>query len=420
VRLIELTDLYQPAIGGLERFVALLSDELASRGHEVHVVTSAVAGAPAIETSAGVTVHRLPLLYQKLAPRLSQDAARPFHPPAPDPLFRRLLAEVVQAVKPDVIHAHGWSVFSCLARAFPRTPVMVTAHDYSLACARKSLVYRSGASCPGPSWQRCGSCASSQYGLAKGNLLAAASLSSLRLLKKVTTFTAVSDYVANRLSPIIGEVAGLPVHTLHSFVPDGLYESGWEAERPEFLPINDGYLLSVGQLSRFKGVDVLIDAYRRLPSPPPLVMLGTPHPTSPARESLPAGVTMRISVAHRNVIAAMVRAACVVVPSVGPDSLPMTVSEAQNCGVPVIASAVGGIPEQVIDGQTGWLVRAADELALADRLAELLANGHSAQAMGQAGRLNGRRFSAAHATGPFEQALEATSLMSRSVGCFGG
>ena len=409
MRLIELSDLYWPAIGGLERFVALLSEGLASRGHEVDVVTSAVPGAPAVEMSAGVTVRRLPLLYQRLAPRLSQDAARPFHPPAPDPLFRRLLAEVVQDVNPDVIHAHGWSVFSCLARAFPRTPVMVTAHDPSLVCARKSLAHRSGNSCPGPSWRRCGPCASSQYGPAKGNVLAAASLTSLHLLKKVTTFTAVSDYLANRLSPIIGQVAGQPVHTLHSFVPDGLYESGWQAERPEFLPAEDGYLLYVGQLSRYKGADVLIDAYRRLPSRPPLVMLGTPHPTSPAPESLPPGVTMRTSVAHRSVIAAMVRAACVVVPSVGPDSLPMTVSEAQNCGVPVIASAIGGIPEQIVDGKTGWLVPPADERALADRLAELLASGDRARAMGQAGRLRGRQFTAAHGTGMFEEALKTTS-----------
>jgi glycosyltransferase involved in cell wall biosynthesis len=409
MRVIELTDLYRPTIGGLERFVALLSEELTSRGHEVHVVTSAVPGAPATETAGGVTVHRLPLLYQRLAPRLSEDSARPFHPPAPDPLFRRLLAEVVQEVKPDVIHAHAWSVFSCLPRALARPPVMVTAHDYSLACARKSLVHRSGTSCPGPSWRRCGPCASAQYGAAKGNVLAAASLSSLRLLKRVTTFTAVSGYLASRLSPIIGQVAGQSVQTLHSFVPDGLYESGWQAERPAFLPAEDGYLLYVGQLSRFKGVDVLLGAYRRLPSPPPLIMLGTLHPTSPATESLPVGVTMRTNVAHPSVIAAMVRAACVVVPSVGPDSLPMTVSEAQNCGVPVIASAVGGIPEQVLDGQTGWLVPAGDDQALADRLAALLASDDRARAMGQAGRLHGRRFTAAVGTGQFEEALDTTA-----------
>ena len=409
MRLIELTDLYRPAIGGLERFVGLLSEELARRGHEVHVVTTAVPGVPAVERSAGVTVHRLPLLYQKLVPRLSQDAARPFHPPAPDPLFRRLLAEVVQEVKPDVIHAHAWSVFSCLARTFPRTPVMMTAHDYGLVCARRTLVDRSGTSCPGPSWRRCGPCAGSQYGLAKGHVLAVASLSSLRLLKNVATFTAVSDYVSNRLSPTIARVTGQPIHTLYSFVPDGLYESGWQAERPEFLPAEDGYLLYVGQLSRHKGVDVLIDAYRRLPSPPPLVMLGTPHPTSPAPASLPAGVTMRTNVAYPSVIAAMVRAACVVVPSVWPEPFGMTVCEAQNCGIPVIASAVGGIPEQVVDRKTGWLVPAADERALADRLTELLASGDRARAMGQAGRLHGRRFTAAHGIGAFEEALQTTS-----------
>jgi glycosyltransferase involved in cell wall biosynthesis len=75
----------------------------------------------------------------------------------------------------------------------------------------------------------------------------------------------------------------------------------------------------------------------------------------------------------------------------------------------VIASAVGGIPEQVLNGQTGWLVPAANERALADRLAELLASGDRARAMGQAGRLHGRRFTAAHGTSLFEEALQTTS-----------
>jgi len=39
----------------------------------------------------------------------------------------------------------------------------------------------------------------------------------------------------------------------------------------------------------------------------------------------------------------------------------------------------------------------------------LLASGDRARAMGQAGRLNGRRFTAAHGTGPFEEALETTA-----------
>src|SRR5262249_50468725 len=148
---------------------------------------------------------------------------------------------------------------------------------------------------------------------------------------------------------------------------------------------------------------VLLDAYRRLPSPPPLVMLGTPHPSSPSPESLPSGVTMRTSVEHESVIAAMVRAACVVVPSVGPDSLPMTVSEAQNCGVPVIASAVGGIPEQVVDGQTGWLVPARDELALAGPLPPLAPPGRTGTGQGGARRPNGRGGSAGRRGAPTQR-----------------
>ncbi len=271
MRLIELTDLYRP------RSAAWSARRLAVRGarqprSRVRVVTSAIPGAPAVERSAGVTVHRLALLYQRLTPRLSLDAARPFHPPAPDPLFRRLLAEVVEEVsRTSPMPTRGAS-----SPAWPGPSRNARDDDrprLRSGVARRSLVHRSGTLCPGPSWRRCGPCASSQYGLAKGNVLAAASLSSLRLLKRVTTFTAVSGYVANRLSPIIGQVAGQQVHTLHSFVPDGLYASGWQAERPEFLPAEDGYLLYVGS---YRGIRAWTSSSRPIDDshpPPPLVML---------------------------------------------------------------------------------------------------------------------------------------------------
>ena len=60
--------------------------------------------------------------------------------------------------------------------------------------------------------------------------------------------------------------------------------------------------------------------------------------------------------------------------------------EAMAAGLPVIASAVGGVPELVEDGRTGLLVPPADAAALADRLRLLLLNPMLRQSMGNAGR----------------------------------
>jgi len=60
--------------------------------------------------------------------------------------------------------------------------------------------------------------------------------------------------------------------------------------------------------------------------------------------------------------------------------------EAMAAGLPVVATRVGGVPELVEDGRTGWLVAPADPPALAARIGELLSDRNAAQAMGDAGR----------------------------------
>jgi len=56
------------------------------------------------------------------------------------------------------------------------------------------------------------------------------------------------------------------------------------------------------------------------------------------------------------------------------DTFPNTILEAFACGTPVIATAVGGIPEQIEDGQTGYLTPAGDAHALAYRVMEFLSD----------------------------------------------
>jgi glycosyltransferase involved in cell wall biosynthesis len=56
------------------------------------------------------------------------------------------------------------------------------------------------------------------------------------------------------------------------------------------------------------------------------------------------------------------------------DTFPNTILEALACGVPVVATAVGGIPEQVDDGKTGFLVPAGDVEAMASGITHLLSH----------------------------------------------
>ena len=68
-----------------------------------------------------------------------------------------------------------------------------------------------------------------------------------------------------------------------------------------------------------------------------------------------------------------------------------TVLEALACGKPVVATAVGGIPEQIEDGRTGFLVPAGNAKALAERLTHLLSDNDLTQRMGRSAAEAARR-----------------------------
>jgi glycosyltransferase involved in cell wall biosynthesis len=77
------------------------------------------------------------------------------------------------------------------------------------------------------------------------------------------------------------------------------------------------------------------------------------------------------------------------------EALPLSVLEAMSCGLPVIATTVGGVPEAVRDGVTGRLVEPGDAEALAGAMSELLASRELRQELGERGRAEyDRRFTA--------------------------
>jgi glycosyltransferase involved in cell wall biosynthesis len=117
----------------------------------------------------------------------------------------------------------------------------------------------------------------------------------------------------------------------------------------------------VGRLAKEKGIDTLARAWRGL-GDIPLQVVGD----GPLNETeWPQGVTWLGSVERERVMALMQNARVLVFPSTWYECAPMTIVEAFACGLPVIASNLGSIPEFVTHGRTGLLFKPGDSEDLA-------------------------------------------------------
>jgi len=103
-----------------------------------------------------------------------------------------------------------------------------------------------------------------------------------------------------------------------------------------------------------------------------------------AQQSLPQGSFRFIP--PRQDLRPLFRQAGLLALSSRSESLPNVVLEAMAAGLPVAATAVGGVPEMVTPAQTGWLAPPGDPPALASVLGRMLANPEQGRAMGQAAR----------------------------------
>lgn len=171
-----------------------------------------------------------------------------------------------------------------------------------------------------------------------------------------------------------------------------------------------GFFLFVGRLRIRKGVEVLLEAMRALRDQNPrhqrqqearLLIAGDgEHRAALERRAAELDLGSSVRFLGRcdagRVRGLLRRARALVVPSIY-EGMPLVVLEAMEAGVPVVASAVSGIPE-VVDGATGWLVPAEDPGALTEALAHALADSEEAARRGAAGRLRvDQRFRPAHA-----------------------
>lgn len=294
-------------------------------------------------------------------------------------------ARLMKDTSPDIVHCHNiygrlsTSLLSAAGRS--GIPVVLTVHDYKLACP-SYLMLRNGKTCQAcidGSYYRC-----ALYRCHKQSLPTSAVYA---MEAYFTRFARQYDNVAAFLCPSrfmlqVLQRAGLPANRLFHH-PNAIDVNACE---PNWGP--GEYALYVGRLSHEKGIATLLQAI--LPAQIPLRIAGDGPMAPMLREMVARNPTAyivfegacgdaRLQKLYRN-------AAFVVVPSEWYENAPMTVMEAFAYGKPVIGSEIGGIPEFVRDGETGYLFPAGDRARLEMLLQRLWADRTAQRLMGQNAR----------------------------------
>jgi glycosyltransferase involved in cell wall biosynthesis len=257
-------------------------------------------------------------------------------------------AEVGAAVRRTgarVVHAHnvnptlGWRALAAARAAGAR--VVLHLHNYRLVCAVGTCFNSRGEDCtrchgrdtrPGV---RLNCRGTGPEAVAYGAALA---LWQRRLVAQADALVVPSVFAIERLRTLGAPIGDVPVHV----VP--------QVQRvfaPRSAAADGEYALVVSRLSREKGVDVALDACERAGLP--LVVAGD----GPEAEALRARAGDRVRFVGRvppaEVAALRARAALAIVPSRCSEVMPLAAVEAMAAGVPVVATAMGGLPELVAD-----------------------------------------------------------------------
>ncbi len=376
LKIMMLSDLYPPFQGGIESHVESLCNQLGKRGHEVFVCTIGRRDLPDYEEQGRVRIYRLEGLFQKI-PFLFKDPARRWHPPARDRLISKKLARIIEREHPDIIHAHGWMLYSVLPlKGKFKIPLVYTMHDYRLFCP-KMLLLRGDTTCDRSSLRDCITCIRSDYGLPRALASYYGVRANRNKLRHVDTFIAVSDFVKATYEKHL-QLDGIKILTIPNFY-DTLSPN--EQNKVDFLP--DDFMLFVGWLMPHKGIDVLIEAYRKLNTTTKLLLIGIEHPDY--RYESTENIRVIKTAPHYVVMAAMEKCKFTVFPSICPESASTVAREAMSQRKAVIASDIGGLKEAVADGETGILVPPGNADKLSEALSYLLERPEIASKMGQNG-----------------------------------
>jgi glycosyltransferase involved in cell wall biosynthesis len=337
----------RPPAGGIFRHVLDVANGQAERGHHVGIIADSLIGGERADRALAEIAPRLDLGVHRIA--INRE------PSPTDLLVWAHFARLIRSLKPDVLHGHGAKA-GAFARLRPRSEAIIrvyTPHGGSLHYPPNSL---------------------------KGAFY---SRLERALMGSTELFLFESAFARDTYQRGIGMPAGL-VRCVFNGVTTAEFESVVTADDATDI-------IYVGEFRHIKGADLLVEAVAQLRAggkPVTLTLAGDGEETDALKELVKRlGLTDAVRfIGHVQPRYGFSKGRLLVVPSRG-DSMPYVVIEAAAAGIPMIAAAVGGIPE--IFGPHGDALFAPHAVgAMAEAIATAI--GDPAAALARAGSLRQR------------------------------
>jgi glycosyltransferase involved in cell wall biosynthesis len=290
----------------------------------------------------GVKIHRLHKVSNKWLRKLFFDYWNPFN------VFR--IRKILKGVKPDVVHFHNFYGIGSWLAAYTskRIPTIITAHDYWPFCYWASLMY---------DFAPCDYCEGAHPQFKLRNFFHWLHTKINKKFFRRCKFVSPSKYMNTKINEI-----GKFTNT--EWLPYGI-------DSPPSISSYDKIILWVGRLTIEKGFDRVAPELNKVKSKYPgwrVLVLGD----GPMKTALQSQFKNIEFLGYQNPHQFYKDASMLVMSSVWPDNLPFSVLESMAMGLCVLSPPVGGIPEMVAHGRSGYLFE--DKKELHNFLKELINN----------------------------------------------
>ncbi len=322
-----LVSLFPPRwLAGTEIATYYLAEHLAQRGHEVHVITTLDDGLPEWSYEKGFYIHRLPKVGIRIVGAFAIWAD---------------IVKTIQKISPDIVHAQSLSIAipALISKKVLRIPYAVWGQGSDVYLPDRIT-----------------------------------NLTSKTIIKNADTTIALTRDMKRAMQTICDREI--------SVIPNGIELKEYMPSPPVVMREGpDKRILFVGRLHPVKGVRYLLQAMQLVHEEMPdakLILVGD----GKERENLESltdhlGIRECVEFAgkipHERIQDYLYHADIFVLPSLS-ESFGIVNLEAMACGLPIVATRVGGLPDIIDEGINGYLVEAKKPDEIADRILILLQN----------------------------------------------